>query len=105
MQLRAQAIIMFWPGMSRDIEKTRASCNDCNRNTPSQVPLTSEPAVPPSTPFEQIFADFYYYQSPRNFFCRYYLSSAVRVCVCLCVCMCVCLCDLSHTVQPRTFKF
>ena len=58
MQLRAQAI-MFWPGMSRDIERTRAGCMDCNKNAPSQAPLPSEPAVPPSTPFEQIFADFF----------------------------------------------
>ena len=34
---------------------------------------------------------------------RYYLSSAVYVCVGVYVCMC--LCDYSHTVQPRTLKF
>ena len=60
MQLRAQAI-MFWPGMSYDIEKTRANCSECNRNAPSQASLPSEPAIPPSTPFEQIFADFFYF--------------------------------------------
>merc|ERR1711923_631715 len=30
MQLRAQAI-MFRPGMSRDIERTRTGCMDCNK--------------------------------------------------------------------------
>ena len=58
MQLRAQSIT-FWPGMSYDIEKTRTNCRDCNRNAPSQAPLPSEPAIPPSTPFEQVFSDFF----------------------------------------------
>ena len=58
MQLRAQSII-FWPGLTRDIERVRENCRECNRNAPSQAPLPSEPAVPPSTPFEQIFADFF----------------------------------------------
>ena len=30
MQMRAQSIV-FWPGMSRDIENKRRSCADCNR--------------------------------------------------------------------------
>ena len=58
MQSRAQAIV-FWPGMSLDIQKTRSRCRECNRNAPSQAPLPSEPAIPPLTPFEQIFADFF----------------------------------------------
>ena len=58
MQLRAQAIV-FWPGISLDIEHKRSSCHDCNRNSPSQAVLPTEPANPPSTPFEQIFADFF----------------------------------------------
>ena len=60
MQLRAQAIV-FWPGMTHDIQEVRASCRECNRNAPSQAPLPSEQASPPSTPFEQIFADFFEY--------------------------------------------
>ena len=58
MQLRAQSII-FWPGMTLDIQEVRSKCRECNRNAPSQAPLPSEPASPPSTPFEQIFADFF----------------------------------------------
>ena len=58
MQLRAQSIV-FWPGMTADIQSTRARCTECNRNAPSQAPLPSEPAVPPSTPFEQVFGDFF----------------------------------------------
>lgn len=58
MELRAQSIV-FWPGITNDIQKIRSKCRDCNRNAPSQAPLPSEPAIPPSTPFEQIFADFF----------------------------------------------
>lgn len=58
MQLRAQSIV-FWPGMTKDIELTRNKCSECNKNAPSQAPLPSTPPNPPSTPFEQIFADFF----------------------------------------------
>ena len=58
MQVRAQSIV-FWPGMTASIHDMRSKCGECNRNAPSQAPLPSEPAVPPSTPFEQIFADFF----------------------------------------------
>ena len=58
MQSRAQAIV-FWPGMSLDIQNIRMKCRECNRNAPSQAPTPSEPAVPPLTPFEQVFADFF----------------------------------------------
>ena len=58
MQVRAQSIV-FWPGMTVDIQETRSKCGECNRNAPSQAPLPSEPAVPPSTPFEQVFSDFF----------------------------------------------
>ena len=58
MQTRAQSI-MFWPGMTVSIQETRAKCGECNRNAPSQAPMPSEPAIPPSTPFEHIFGDFF----------------------------------------------
>ena len=58
MELRAQSIV-FWPGMTKDIQQTRAKCTDCNTNAPSQAQLPSNPASPPSTPFEKVFADFF----------------------------------------------
>jgi hypothetical protein len=58
MELRAQSIV-FWPGITDDIHTTRSKCRECNRNAPSQAPTPSEPAIPPSTPFEQVFADFF----------------------------------------------
>ena len=58
MQLRAQAIV-FWPGMTASIQETRSRCQECNRNAPSQASTPTEPAIPPSTPFEQVFSDFF----------------------------------------------
>ena len=60
MERRAQSIV-FWPGMISDIEDVRKSCSDCNKNSPSQAHVPSEPADPPTTPFEQVFADFFDY--------------------------------------------
>ena len=60
MQSRAQSIV-FWPGMTLDIQETRSKCRECNRNAPSQAPMPSIQSTPPLTPFEQIFADFFEY--------------------------------------------
>ena len=58
MQVRAQSIV-YWPEMTVDIHDVRSKCGECNRHAPSQAHLPSEPAIPPSTPFEQIFSDFF----------------------------------------------
>ena len=63
MQSRAQSIV-FWPGMTLDIQNTRSRCRECNRKAPSQAPTPSEPSTPPLTPFEQIFADFFLIRRP-----------------------------------------
>ena len=60
MEQRAQSIV-FWPGMTRDIQQVRAKCMDCNVNAPSQAQHPTSPACPPSTPLEKIFADFFDY--------------------------------------------
>ena len=51
----------------------RDSCTDCNRNAPSQPPLPSIPASVPSTPFEEIFADFFEFRG------RHYLAVGDRL--------------------------
>ena len=58
MLLRAQEI-MYWPGMTNDIRKTREQCDDCNTNAPSQPALPAKEITLPLTPFEQIFADYF----------------------------------------------
>ena len=54
MEQRARAIV-YWPGMSKDIQETRDRCADCNRNVPSQAATPPIPSTPPSTPFKEIF--------------------------------------------------
>ena len=58
MGARARTII-FWPGMTEDIERIRDSCRDCIKNAPSQAPLPAVISNPPSTPFEMIHADYF----------------------------------------------
>lgn len=60
MSSRAQSTV-FWPGISKDINGTRANCVPCNRNAPSQPAMPAAPPSTPSTPFEMIFADFFSY--------------------------------------------
>ena len=48
--------IVFWPGITQDIESTRANCQRCS---PSQPSLQQEASDPPISPFEKIFADFF----------------------------------------------
>ena len=57
---RAQTIV-FWPGMCVDIQTVRSNCSECNRNAPSQPVMPAQEASLPLTPFEQIFADFFYF--------------------------------------------
>ena len=60
MSSRAQSTV-FWPGISKDIEATRANCSSCQRNAPSQPAMPAASPSTPSTPFEMIFADFFSY--------------------------------------------
>ena len=58
MEHHAQQIV-FWPGISYEIEMKRAKCQDCNKNAPSQPSQPSETSDTPSTPFEKIYADYF----------------------------------------------
>eukprot|EP00794_Sanderia_malayensis_P000860 gene860-152_t len=60
MELRARTIV-YWPGMTKDIQETRNRCAACNRNSPSQAATPPMPSSALSTPFEEIFADFFDY--------------------------------------------
>ena len=72
MESAARAIV-FWPGMSADISKTRANCKECAKNAPSQAAMPSTPATPPTTPFEAIFADYF------DFAGHHYLAVGCRL--------------------------
>ena len=72
MERRARAIV-FWPGMTADIQDTRDRCRTCIRNAPSQAATPPLSSPPPSTPFEQVFADFFQYAG------RHYLAVGDRL--------------------------
>ena len=57
---------VFWPGMTRDIHYVRDSCAHCNHNASSQAAPPPMPLHTPTTPFEQIFADYFDYEG-RHF--------------------------------------
>ena len=48
--------MVFWPGMTADIEESQNECRTCHRNAPSQAKL---PLTAPTTPFEMIYADYF----------------------------------------------
>ena len=56
MQARAKGVV-FWPGISADIETTRQLCGMCNNTAPSQPQTFTHNSDAPSTPFEQVVAD------------------------------------------------
>ena len=58
MESRAQSIV-FWPGITLDIQQTRDECYDCNKNAPTQAPQPTEQVSPPTSPFQQVYADFF----------------------------------------------
>ena len=58
MSSRAHGTV-FWPSLTKDLSRTRSTCRDCWRITPSQP--TTPPVVPqlPTRPFQAIAADFF----------------------------------------------
>ena len=61
MTSKAEASI-FWPGITNDIQATRANCPHCNRMAPSQAALPPTPPTLPEYPFQCICADYFHYQ-------------------------------------------
>ena len=55
---RAQAVV-FWPGMTAEIEEARNQCRTCHRNAPSQAKLPPTAPKLPTTPFQMIYADYF----------------------------------------------
>lgn len=55
---RAQTIV-FWPGITVDIEMARAQCRTCHKNAPSQAKLPPKEPRIPKVPFEMIYADYF----------------------------------------------
>lgn len=54
---------IFWPGITNDIQATRAGCSHCNRMVPSQAALPPAPSTLSAYLFQCICADYFHYQS------------------------------------------
>ncbi len=54
---------IFWPGITNDIQATRANCSHCNKMAPSQAALPPIPPILSNYPFQCICADYFNYQS------------------------------------------
>ena len=72
MKNRARGIV-HWPGLSTDIDATRDLCSTCNRIAPSQPQTFTSNSASPSTPFEQIVADYFELRG------KHYLVTADRL--------------------------
>jgi len=72
MNERAKAAV-YWPGITKDIEMIRASCNSCNRTMPSQARTPPVEPTMPSTPFEAIACDYFHFNG------HYYFVAADRL--------------------------
>ena len=57
---RAEASV-FWPGITPAITNTRASCDHCNRNAPSQPSAPPTPPILATYPFQSVCADYFTY--------------------------------------------
>ena len=61
MTARAETSV-FWPGITPDISALRSSCQQCNRNAPSNPSAPPVPPMSPEYPFQCICADYFTYQ-------------------------------------------
>ena len=70
-------VLVFWHGISKDINSIGAGCIPCNRNVPSQPSMPAAQPSTPSTPFEMVFANFFQYAD------CYYLLAGDRLSGCV----------------------
>ena len=61
MNLTAESTV-FWPNITRDIERTRQLCKWCNQNAPSQPKTPPVTPIIPTTPFEAVVADYFQFK-------------------------------------------
>ena len=57
MHAHAQHIV-FWPGITQNIDSIQEKYQSCNQNFPSQPLLLQKLSDPPTNPFGKLFADF-----------------------------------------------
>ena len=72
MNERAKAIV-YWPGITNDIQGTRENCNSCNLIAPSNPRLPPIEPLIPKVPFESIVCDYFHFKG------WYYFVAADRL--------------------------
>lgn len=72
MNERAKTVV-FWPGITKDIQQTRESCSSCNLVAPSNPRLPPIEPYIPKVPFESIVCDYFHYKG------WYYFVAADRL--------------------------
>ena len=60
---------VFWPGITKDIIKTRTNCSHCDRMAPSQPSAPLTPLVYPEYPFQYICGDFFHHKGQYYLVC------------------------------------
>lgn len=60
---------VFWPGITKDIIKTRTNCSHCDRMAPSQPSAPPTPLVYPEYPFQYICGDFFHHKGQYYLVC------------------------------------
>lgn len=61
MAARIEASV-FWPGITGAIQQLRSTCQDCDRNAPSQPNPPPTPPIIPRYPFQCICADYFHHK-------------------------------------------
>ena len=72
MNERAKSIV-YWPGITNDIQGCRENCNSCNLIAPSNPRLPPIEPLIPKVPFESIVCDYFQFKG------WYYFVAADRL--------------------------
>ena len=65
--------VVFWPGITKDIQQIRENCSSCNLIAPSNPRLPPVEPLIPKVPFESIVCDFFHFKG------WYYFVAADRL--------------------------
>ena len=71
--------VLFWPGMSRDVEQMVTNCSVCSDFAKKQPTEPLKPTVPPSPPWQKIGTDLFEFQGEHYLLSVCYRSKSPEV--------------------------